>query len=397
LFPLGTLRRTKGTYGTEADLAYLREIIELTAEAPELVAVRAWEFAEMGSLYEPVPKLMPKRTDWFKAPTPEVPFEAGIRQNEGFRVSENAESLLATAPHDSALLVSFAGRGPDDPGAKHARGLLEHSHEFDLRALDASLAHTTDEKSRIPLREKACAISSRDCITLASAQLHHLEDEAAAAATYARAFADPFIDALARSHDAHWLVMYYQRNKQTAQALALAEEAASTGASPGYVTRARLYERLGNFDGAEKDLLHNYRSYDDVEAMLGFYYRRVEVEKNVAYEAKWEKWKAEIFPDGMQPEPVSLAGVPKTGVFINKDSEYSRRAGIRTGDIVVGLEGWRVDNVPQYRVINSFKDDDPTVRLTISRGGQLIKVEATSPTRLFGTEIQTHPMKGWIQ
>jgi hypothetical protein len=71
----------------------------------------------------------------------------------------------------------------------------------------------------------------------------------------------------------------------------------------------------------------------------------------------------------------------------------ARRA---AADRFVGLEGWRVDNVTQYQTINVFKDD-PTVQLTISRGGQLIKVEATSPTRLFGTRIETHPMKGWIQ
>ncbi|HJU44233.1 MAG TPA: hypothetical protein VJ691_15510 [Vicinamibacterales bacterium] len=398
LFPLGTLRRTKGTYGSEADLAYLGEIIKLTAQAPELVAIRAWEFAEMGSRYEPVPTLMPKRADWFRAPTPDVPFEAGVRQSEGFMVlPENAVAILDAAPQDFLLLAWLAGRGADEPGTKHARDLLTHSHDYDLRALESSMARLADDKARMPLREKACEISSLECITLGSAQLHYLEDEAAAAAAYERAFADPSLDAVVRANGAHWLVMYYERNGQTSKAIALADEGASTAAAQGYRTRARLYERLRDFDRAEQDLLTNYRHYDDVEGLLPFYYRRVEVEKNLAYQARWEKWKAEIFPNGMQPEPASLAGVPKTGVFINDDSEFSRRAGIRTGDIVVGLEGWRVDSVPQYRAINAFYDDDPTVRLTISRGGQLIKIEAKSPTRLFGTEIQTHPMKGWIQ
>ena len=83
-------------------------------------------------------------------------------------------------------------------------------------------------------------------------------------------------------------------------------------------------------------------------------------------------------------------------MFVNKDSEYSRAAGIRAGDIIVGLDGWRVDNNDQYQAILAFKDD-PMLKLTVSRGGRLIKIEAKSPTRKFGTQLETHPMKGWIK
>lgn len=91
-----------------------------------------------------------------------------------------------------------------------------------------------------------------------------------------------------------------------------------------------------------------------------------------------------------------MTGTPKTGVFVYADSEASRKAGIRAGDIIVGLEGRRVDSSEQYRAINAFKDDEPRVQLTLWRG-QLIKVDTQMPGRLFGTDIRTHPMKGWIQ
>jgi tetratricopeptide (TPR) repeat protein len=279
---------------------------------------------------------------------------------------------------------------------KRARGFLAQHHDYDLRALDAALTHVDREELRIPLRRKACAISSRDCIALASSLLFFLNDEVGAAAMYEQAFADPFIDSLARAADSYWLTHYYYRNGETAKAVALAEQVARTNSGNGYFTRGRLYERVGNLDGAEEDFMVNARRYQDLTGLLAFYYRRVEVDGNQNYAARWEKWRAEIFPNGMQPEPTTLTGVPKTGVFIYRDSEFSRLSGIRAGDIVVGLEGWRVDNVDQYRVINSLKDD-ATVRLTISRGGQLIKVEPKSPTRLFGTQLETHPMKGWIQ
>jgi hypothetical protein len=37
------------------------------------------------------------------------------------------------------------------------------------------------------------------------------------------------------------------------------------------------------------------------------------------------------------------------------------------------------------------------LNLTVSRGGRLVKIQPKSPTRKFGTELQTHPMKGWIK
>jgi hypothetical protein len=55
-----------------------------------------------------------------------------------------------------------------------------------------------------------------------------------------------------------------------------------------------------------------------------------------------------------------------------------------------------VDTYEQYSTINEFKTD-PVVKITLSRGGQLVRVEAKSPTRLFGTGLQTHPMRGWIK
>jgi hypothetical protein len=392
MFPVGTLRWTKGSQGTEADLTYLREITDLTVKAPELVAVRAWQFAEMGSRYEPVAKVMPKGEHWFKRPSPEVPFEAGIRRGSG----EAVESLLAAAPHDLPLLITMAEGDPDAASVKHARGLLEYHHDYDLRAIDTTAKYlNTGTQDLLALQRKGCAISPRDCLSVASTLLYWMEDEAGAASEYERAFADPDLDAIARAADAGWLVSYYHRTKQVDKAVALAEQVVRTGSAAGYVTHGRLSERLGLLDKAEEDFMANVTAYDNKTGLLGFYYRRVEVEKNDAYGAKYARWLAEVFPDGLRPEPTAMPGPPQQGVFVYKDSPYSRKFGVRTGDIIVGLEGWRVDNSEQYFAINAFTDD-AEMKITLWRG-QLVTIGATSPTRLLGTELQTHPMKGWIK
>jgi hypothetical protein len=395
MFPVGTHRRTKGSQGTEADLEYLRDVITLTAKAPELITARSWKFFEMGAHYEPVAGHMPPFASWFTRPTAAVPFEAGLRHGEGLSVNDSIEGLLDAAPRDTALLTAMAAGGPDEPAVKHARGLLAHHHDYDLRALESALPHMSSEAERMPLRRKACEISSRDCLQLASS-LMFSGDEAGAAALYERLLVDPEIDAVTRSYEFHWPIMYFYRQGQVDKAIALAEEARNACRVCTYATRAWLNEQRGRLDEAEKDHYENAIEYKNHTGLIAFYYRRVEVDRNLAYETKWLKWRAEWFPNGLQREPGTMAGVPQVGVFVNKDSEYSRAAGIRAGDIIVGLDGWRVDNNNQYFTILAFTDD-PTVHLTVSRGGQLLKIAAKSPTRKFGTELQTHPMKGWIK
>jgi tetratricopeptide (TPR) repeat protein len=342
---------------------------------------------------------MPKLADWFPAPSATTPFEAGVRQNEGKRVSGTPlDAVINVAPGDVLLLTTSAVGSAKDPVAGHAERLLEKRYDYDLLAIDAALkplTKTADWPERTALLQKACAISPRDCADLGLA-LRWLRRDEEAAAAYERGFADPSIDSLSIAADAGWMVNYYYRNKQTDEALALADRAASNGSWNGKTLRGRLLERLGRLDEAELDIASVATRYESYEQLLGFYYRRVEVDRNAAYEPRWQRWLAEVFPDGLQPESSAMTTTPKSGVFVYKDSEVSREAGIRAGDIIVGLEGWRVDTFEQYRAINAMKDDDPGVQLTLWRGA-LIKIDTQMPGRLFGTDIRTHPMKGWIQ
>lgn len=399
LFPVGTLRRTKGTAATEADMTHVSRVVDLAVSAPELVSYRAWWFFEYGSKAESVPRSMPKLADWFPAPSATTPFEAGVRQNEGKRVSGTPlDAIISAASADVLLLTTSAVGAAKDPVAGHAQRLLQKRYDYDLRAIDAALKPLTkiaDWPERAALLQKACAISPRDCADLGLA-LRWLEREEEAATAYERGFADPSIDSVALSADAGWLVNYYYRNKRADEALALADRAAMSGSWNGMTIRGRLLERLGRLDEAELEIGTAATQYKSYEQLLGFYYRRVDVDRNATYEPRWQRWLAEVFPDGLQPESSTMTSTPKSGVFVYKDSEVSRQAGIRAGDIIIGLEGWRVDTFEQYRAINAMKDDDPGVQLTLWRGA-LIKIDTQMPGRLFGTDIRTHPMKGWIQ
>jgi hypothetical protein len=395
MFPLGTLRWTKGVTSSEADMSYVADVVALSRTSPELITARAWVFFEPGSRAEAVPESMPQPRKWFTGATAKVPYEAGVRHDNGLRAKhEDLDALIAEAPTDRLLLTAAIKGAAAGPAIDRANGLLASRHDYDLSAIDAVLAKEKDEGVRAGLLRKACNLSSRDCLDLAGT-LAAAGQEEEAAKEYEGGLSDPAIDRVAFALHAGWLIDYYYRKGRVDDAMKLANDAASVGSGAGYVSRGLLFEKMGRLDDAESDLLEVAARYQQPRYVLGFYYRRVEVAHDAAYEHKWKKWLAETFPKGLQPEPASMAATPKTGVFVYQDSERSQKAGIRSGDIIVGLEGWRVDTVEQYHAINSFFEH-PRVKLTLWRGA-LVKVDAETPRRLFGTDIRTHPLKGWIE
>jgi S1-C subfamily serine protease len=84
---------------------------------------------------------------------------------------------------------------------------------------------------------------------------------------------------------------------------------------------------------------------------------------------------------------------PAKGVFVNKDSYYSRQLRLQAGDIIVGLDGWRVESLEQYHAIMAFAEDGAKHKISAWRG-VLFTIEAYEH---LGMELATYPLKGWIQ
>ena len=101
-----------------------------------------------------------------------------------------------------------------------------------------------------------------------------------------------------------------------------------------------------------------------------------------------------MFPDGLLPSPTTNEH-PAVGVIVTKDSDKARKAGLQAGDIIVGLEGWRVDNLEQYRAVNAFYKQR-LMKLTAWRG-KLAQIEIETPNRLMGIEFRSYPIKGWSE
>ena len=82
---------------------------------------------------------------------------------------------------------------------------------------------------------------------------------------------------------------------------------------------------MGKWREAEGMYASAAEAYENPAALLGFYYRAVNVRKQASFEPEWKRTLAHVFPSGLQPAPEGDAH-PAIGVVVTQDSELSRKA-----------------------------------------------------------------------
>ena len=396
MYAPATTFRTKGVANGDADLTHIRTAITLGIHAPEMFTAFVWEWLERASKYEPLRDAMPARAQWFVRPSPRMPYDAGNRAKlAGHSMSAAAlTALAAEAPFDYSLAVaSLEARFGDKASLRDMQSTFGRRLAYDLRAIDYAVARLADDEG-LDLREWACTINPTHCSALGAA-LVRLNRQTEAAASYERAFADESFDRVRLANESRWLVGYYRRNNLLAKAVDLADTSASIGSFTGLITAAHLYEDLRRFDDAEELYEQAYRRYDDPSQLLGFYYRAVIVRKETRYNDAWRSLAPAVFPQGLQDAPAALDTAPESGVIVIKDNPNTIKHGIQTGDIIVGLEGFRVENLNQYYAINAFFGKEQ-MKLTLWRG-KVYAATIQAPNRLMGVQFRTYPIVGWAE
>ena len=398
MYPVASTGRTKGQRGTEADLSRINEAIDVAVSAPELVSYNYWIFIENGSNYEPVKRGMPKRAKWFVPASADVPYDLAFRAevSVGALKQPDIEALLDEAPNSMSLLSRVEQRyKTNEQVTAKVHELLASRVSYDMFAIDSAVETARDADERIALRRQACELTVSECLELADEL--ETKDEAAAAAEYEKAFANPALDAVAMTWSSRWLVNYYERTKQPAKATALARRSATVGSSPGLHTLALLHEQRGQIDDAYKVFSDAAERYPEccTPPLAAFLYRQGVIEKNPSYLVQWKVIERQLFSltGGLQPMATEMKTRPAHGVFVEEDSASSRKAGLRAGDIIVGVDGWKVDNLEQLDAVLWFKPYAKTYQFTAWRG---VLLTAEIPTN-HGMTLKTHPLKGWIE
>ena len=83
-----------------------------------------------------------------------------------------------------------------------------------------------------------------------------------------------------------------------------------------------------------------------------------------------------LFPKGIERLPASLSGPPGRlgGAILRQPSKGVIAAGIRPGDVVVGLDGYVVRDRSHYGDVKALSIA-PTMKLTVWHDGTYVEVE----------------------
>lgn len=344
--------------------------------APETLTASNWDVAyrRCGRVAPNVPVY----SSWF---SPIVPRGTALDAYKRLLAMETAlrvglpeiEGLRRLAPFNGNILLAYLGRkyqGKGDPAAiVQEFGTMAEYQVSALRRLGEG--YKRDPARYRALLEKLCSFSADRCSDLGG-YLVSIDAADAAAIAYQRAV-DHGLDRVRVSHDTDWLVNYYQDRGEPVKALAVATLAAETYSAAGLATMARYQERLKEYDEAVKYYQRIAERYEDDSALSAFYIRYQASVGGGRFAAEAAAATHKIFPKGLQKiAPADLKG-PVQGIPIVNAGSVGESWGLRPGDVVVALDGYRVESHQQYGAIKAMSDD-PKMRLLVSQGGKYLEV-----------------------
>jgi tetratricopeptide (TPR) repeat protein len=348
---------------------FCEAISKIVRQAPESMTAINWDLA-----YSRCGRVAPGLTSYASWFSPIVPSGTTLDVDRRLRMQDIAlkadlaeiERLRRLAPYNESVLLSYLGR---KYGAKiDAAAVVQEfgrMAEYQVRALRQILeGHRSDPARYQATLEKMCAMSADRCVELGT-YLVSVKSPEVAARAYQKAV-DEARDRVYVANNVEWLVNYSHDRGESAKALAIATMAAEAYSEMGLTTMARYQERLKHYDEAER----YYKAVDERygEGGLQEFYLRYQARvggDRFAREA--EAARTKLFPGGLQKVALADLKGPVSGALITNPAS-GQGWGLRPGDLVVALDGYRVESPYQYGFVKALSDD-PKMRLFVQRDG----------------------------
>jgi hypothetical protein len=357
LYPVVLRRQAPDVAQYRPAMAALRE---LAVRSPERLTGGHWALMREKEDFAPVPSDLPDENSWLRPALPagtllDVKHRLQSLDELAGMPSDVLAGLRRMARHNVDLAFFEANRVPADRrDVATLAKVYGPLAEFDVGVMGKLADAAWYDAAAFRERQGAlCEIVPERCFSLGY-RLRELGALDEAAVAYQRGF-DRATDRVKAANSARWLVRYYLDHGQPAKAEAVARDAADTGSATGLLTHAEFLERRGRLREAEE----NYRSIQDRyqvgDDIVGFYYRLARVAARAEYEPRLRDALALALPEGLEPlDRTRLDAPPKDGVVVRKVNDNTKRCGIRWGNVIVGLDGFRVRDRRSFRVVNSL-------------------------------------------
>jgi hypothetical protein len=275
-----------------------------------------------------------------------------------------------------ALTLEYAGHIPASAIERDLAPFLVN----DVAANRQLARATASPPQREAAYRRMCDLTVDQCGDLARYLVDQERDDEAA--TVYRRWIDGARDRVMASNNSGWLVDYDFDHGRQSEAWRVATAAAGTGSGKGLDTLAGLAERTGDTEKAEALLRQIAERYDDETALLSFYLR-AEARGERRYAAAAAPIRARLFPQGVERVAVTdfrTGEAPDKGVKVEGPNRRLALAGLRNGDVLVAVDGYRVRDYAQYTVVRDLSRD-PAMQFVYFRNGRYLVAEGRFPRR----------------
>jgi hypothetical protein len=310
----------------------------------------------------------------------------------GLALKANLAEATRRAPWDAslidhALIVTHEGDVP--PAA--VRQAYEKLLDYDVHAMirvASGLRDTADDEVQ-HLAGRICDIDVEQCAAQAD-YLASLGRDSAAESLWKRALAGAR-DQIGLSANLGRYVGLLLDQGDSEEALRVARRAADVYSGGGLFTLAFALERLGRFDEAAGEYAKITRRYGSRFWENAFFVRYRQRHGGDRFVKEAELATAELFPQGLRRR--TLEGFRRVGHrggvmqgLLNM-REPLRRAGIRLGDIVLGIDGFVVENEDQMSAVLTFTDDPNLSAIVLRSPSRPLSSDRPQSRRFEPTEI----------
>lgn len=225
------------------------------------------------------------------------------------------------------------------------------------------------------------------------------ETEYAVGAYEALASSDPFLAGKVIEWSAEylgqldWLAAHYLKAGQSGKVRQIATDARRLGTDKALVAAGSLFERMGDYAEAEvvlRQVKDEQRRIDAVTALYSRHPRDVDA-NGVSFQQHCDALRDSLFAKGLEKVVLSgLTAPPLSGVTFTKDNGNLRALGMRVGDVIVAVDGYRIERFLQYLFVRNLDIANDRMALIVWNGKNYSEVDAWVKDRRLGAPTEDY-------
>jgi Tfp pilus assembly protein PilF len=368
---------------------------KVTVATPQLVPAECWNWlcyqVNFAPWYKPNPN--PHVNEWHKHnPPPGTVYDLHPRLNHPSLTGRadavaRFEQLHVMAPCDCRIINfllkhKFNGKPSYEQATNLFQAVLSYSL-FAMRTVANTVYGQPEQYQKLMLQ--AAKLDPTCYYELGDYEIARQEEDQAAQYIDQACAADP--DSVRVSNEAIWRVRYCLKQGQIEKARQIADDAGEVYSARGLEAKAIFMEQTTNYDGAFEWFAKVEERYDDSTPLLDFCERYKNLTGDTRFEPEVKKRLKKLFPNGIEKVAVAdFHGAPADGVSIKQQNALLTAAGLRSGDVIVALNGTRTHTFDQYIYVRSSLTGSE-LDLIVWQGSAYHEIKADPPNHRFGVDF----------